>query len=342
MVPVLSENNLPLFPCKERRARSLMAKGEAKVYWQKGIFCIKLVRKESNQREEYPEIILGLDPGSKREGYTVACEKGVVLNLTTNTKNWVKNHLESRRILRRTRRRRNTPYRAQRLNRATLKKSKIPPSTKVRWDTKLQMIKYLSSIIPINQINIEDIKAQSLPGKKKWNKSFSPLQSGKKYFDEQVQLKFPKVVLSKTLGFDTKKHRDKNNYIKSKKKLDYAWEAHNVDSHSLCEITLGKNIKVFKGLYKIEFLEYFRRQLHVQNPLKGNFRKKFGGTVSLGMSRGSFLVYKNKNIYFLGGTSSNRVTLLSPLSGKRVNRMAKISDIKILYTNNKICNFVNH
>ena len=96
-VPVISADGKPLMPCKERRARCLMSRGEAKPYWQKSIFCIKLTRKETEKREEYPKVVLGIDPGSKREGYTVASEKGVVLNITTNTPNWVKSHIEAKR-----------------------------------------------------------------------------------------------------------------------------------------------------------------------------------------------------------------------------------------------------
>ncbi len=97
MVPVISENNKPLFPCKERRARALLNRKEAISYWQKGIFCIKLIRLETEKREEYPNLVLGIDPGSKREGYTGATEKEVVLNITSNTPNWVKAKIATKR-----------------------------------------------------------------------------------------------------------------------------------------------------------------------------------------------------------------------------------------------------
>lgn len=128
MVPVLDANKLPLMPCDEKRARKLMEKGQAIAFWQKGIFCIKLL-KEPSQREFQP-IVLGVDPGSKREGYSVLTETKVVINITTNTPDWVSKHVEARRMLRRGRRSRKTPYRASRQNRATLRrKGRIPPST---------------------------------------------------------------------------------------------------------------------------------------------------------------------------------------------------------------------
>src|SRR5258708_3189000 len=133
MVPVISINNKPLMPCSEKRARLMMDRKEAKAYWQKGKFCIKLLKKV--KRPKFQPVALGIDPGSKREGYTVATEQHVVLNITTNTKCWIKKRIETRRCLRRSRRYRKTPYRKCRPNRSCLRNKKVPPSTKTRWIT---------------------------------------------------------------------------------------------------------------------------------------------------------------------------------------------------------------
>jgi hypothetical protein len=325
MVPVLDKNKKPLMPCTEKRARKLMEKGQAIAYWQKGIFCIKLMREPSDRK--YQTVALGIDPGSKREGYTIATEKHVVLNITTNTPYWVKQHIETRRALRKARRQRKTPYRACRSNRAS-STNKIHPSTKARWQAKLRIISQLVKILPITIINVEDVAAITRKGKIKWNKSFSPLEVGKKWFYGEISKLGIKLV--KTQGFDTKQHRDTRGLIKSKKKLDFTWEAHNVDSHSLAEMAIGKSINPYYGLYKIEFLEYHRRQLHVQNPIKGNIRKPYGTTVSSGMSRGSVVKYKNKMAY-LGGSSKGKVAIHSIITGKRINQFANIGDIKIMH-----------
>jgi hypothetical protein len=337
VVPVLDQNNKPLFPCKERRAKALLSRREALVYWQKGIFCIKLTRKETEKREKYPAVALGVDPGSKREGYTVATDKAVVLNITTNTPSWVKDHLETRRILRRSRRSRKTPYRPCRENRATLRVARIPPSTKARWDVKLRLVKRLLKILPITIINVEDIKAISKEGKKKWNVSFSPLEVGKTWFYSEIEKLVIKLI--KTEGFDTKAQRDIRGFAKSKSKLDYVWETHNVDSHALCELALNKNIEPYKGLYRIDFLEYHRRQLHVQNPTKNNIRKQYGGTVSLGLPRGSVAKVKNKLCY-IGGTSKGKVSVHSIISGKRINKNIYLKDIEIMYNNKQRTQFL--
>jgi hypothetical protein len=328
MVPVLDQHNNPLFPCKERRAKALMKRNEAKPHFQHGIFCIKLTRKETSKRQDYPVIALGIDPGSKREGYTVATKKSVILNITTNTPAWVKDHVETRRNLRRSRRQRKTPYRSCRENRSSLRNGRLPPSTKARWQAKLRIIRQLCNIIPITLINVEDISASTKKDKKKWNTSFSPLEVGKSWFYHQVEQLG--VQLIKTKGYTTKQHRDQQGYKKSNNKMEYTWSAHNVDSHSLAELVLSKTVKPYYGIYKIEFLEYHRRQLHVQNKVTGGIRKSYGTTISLGMSRGSVAQYQDK-LGYIGGSSKGKVAIHSIITGQRVKQFASIEDIEIMH-----------
>lgn len=322
-------------PCSEKRARKLMDKKQAIPYYQKGIFCIRLLKEPSSRK--YQEIALGIDPGSKREGYTVATEKSVVLNITTNTPAWVKGNVETRRMLRRNRRSRKAPYRACRSNRRVLKKNRIPPSTKARWDTKLRIIKKLLNILPITVINVEDIKTITKEGKKKWNTSFSPLEVGKSWFYSEIEKLGARLI--KTEGKDTKAHRDNRAFKKTKAKLEYIWTAHNVDSHSLAEMALNKQIKTYLGLYKIEFMQFHRRQTNIQNPAKGNIRKPYGTTVSCCMSRGSVVRYQNKLAY-LGGSSKGMVAIHSIITGKRVKQFVDIKATQILYNNKQRTQFL--
>ncbi len=329
-------------PCEEKRARYLMERKAAKVYWQKGIFCIKLLREPSNRK--YQAVAVGIDPGSKREGYTVLTEKAVVLNITTDTPNWVKDHVEARRILRRARRTRKTPYRACRENRGALRNAKrVSPSTKSRWDAKLRIIKLLFKILPITVINVEDIQAITRPGKKKWNISFSPLEVGKKYFEEQIAFLYPHITFIKTKGIETSKHRKLRGFAKSKSKLDYTWSAHNSDSHSLAELALQENIEPNFNLYKIEFLEYHRRMLHRQNFSSGGKRSKYGSTVSAEMPRGSVMRdLKTNELCYLGGCSKEGFVAIHSIATKqRIKQYKKLEELQMLYCSKYAVQFIS-
>jgi hypothetical protein len=147
------------------------------------------------------------------------------------------------------------------------------------------------------------------------------------------------ATLIKTKGFSTKQHRDVRNYKKSKAKLDYLWEAHNVDSHSLAEMALSTSITPYFGMYKIEFLEYHRRQLHIQQPQKEGIRKQYGTTVSLGMSRGSVAKHKNKMCY-IGGSSKGKIAIHSIITGKRINQFVSAKDIEIMHITKRRTQFL--
>ncbi len=335
MVPVLDSQNVPLMPCTEKRARLLMERGKAIPWRKKGIFCVKLLVEPSSRDRQ--DIALGIDPGSKREGYTVLTKNAVVLNITTNTPDHIKGNVETRRTLRRSRRSRKTPYRKSRQNRKVLGKSgRVPPSTKARWDVKLRMIKVLTSIIPITHINVEDIKATSKEGKRRWNASFSPLEVGKAYFYARIESEFSAIKLTKTLGVETSNRRKMRGFEKSKKKLDYIWEAHNVDAHCLAEMALGVQVVPYTGLLALEWMRFTRRQTHVSVPIKCGFRKQYGGTVSLGIPRGTVCRYSGKNkkhpsICYVGGTSNGMVSTHNLSSGGRLSQKVSVSDLQPLY-----------
>jgi hypothetical protein len=314
LVPVVDKNNNPLMPCSEKRARRLLENGEAVSKWKNQIFYIQLVKSTGNNLQD---VTIGIDPGSKREGFTVTTDSRVILNILSEARHGVKESVQTRKILRQSRRRRNTPYRKCRFNRNI---GGLSPSTKARWDQKLRIISLLKKILPISVIIIEDISAITKKGARRWNKSFSPLQIGKEYFREEVK-KFECIYLEQE-GFNTKIHRDIRGFKKTNKKLQDTWSAHCVDSHSLCEIATGTKIQPFLGMYKFENFKWSRRQLHMQVPIKGNFRKEYGKTVSLGIPRGTLTNHPKYNIVYVGGTSKGFISLYS-LKGKRLTQKVK-------------------
>jgi hypothetical protein len=105
-VPVVDQQNQLLMPTNLRKARRLIDSQKATPFWKKGIFCVKLLIEPSDRIKQ--DIAVGLDPGSKREAYTIKSTAHTHLNLLTETVDWVKDAVEQRRTMRRARRLRKT------------------------------------------------------------------------------------------------------------------------------------------------------------------------------------------------------------------------------------------
>lgn len=131
-VPVVSKSGKPLMPCHPARARQLMREGNAIARHSKGLFYIQLTDREDGDTQP---VAVGLDPGSKREGYTVKSEAHTYLNIQAVAVTHVAEAVKTRREMRSSRRFRKTPCRQNRQNR---KRTPFPPSTRARWDWKLR------------------------------------------------------------------------------------------------------------------------------------------------------------------------------------------------------------
>lgn len=319
MVPVLDQDRQPLMPCSEKRARKLLDRKDAKPYWMQGIFCIILTREPSSRHLQ--EVGIGIDPGSKRTGITVGTHLKVVCNVLIDTPSWIKDKVEFRKTMRRARRNRNTPYRKCRYNRSI---GGIPPSTKARWDAHLRVVKCFQKITPLSHLIIEDIAAVTKKGARRWNVNFSPLEVGKTYFEKSVKDLGLRFYTAK--GYDTKDHRLARGFKKTKEKLKDVWEAHNVDSHSLLEI-MFTHIPPFRGILRLSLLNYYRRQLTKANPIKGHRFIPYGGTLSLGIKRGTLVHYPKYGLCLVGGNSKNRISLHCLTSNRRLTQSASVERI---------------
>jgi hypothetical protein len=109
LVPVVDSNKKPLMPTDPKTAKRLIKSKEATPFFRKGIFCIRLNREPSDRKLQ--DVVLGIDPGSKKEGFTVKSEAHTYLNITSDAKTDVKDKIEIRRNARRARRFRKTPCR---------------------------------------------------------------------------------------------------------------------------------------------------------------------------------------------------------------------------------------
>jgi len=319
-VPVVDKNENPLMPTTPSRARRWIKSKEATPFFKKGIFCVRLNREPSANEKQ--KIAVGVDPGSKKEGFTVKSEAHTFLNIQADAVTHVKEVVETRRNMRRSRRFRKTPCRQPRLNRA---RGGLSPSTKARWQWKLRIIGQLAKIFSITDIVVEDIKARTLKGKRRWNKSFSPLEVGKKWFYSEIE-KFGDLHLKQ--GYETKALRDSLGLKKTSKKLAEVFEAHCVDSWVLANDLVGGHQKPEnKAIFCITPIRLHRRQLHALQPSKGGGRRDYGGTRSCGFKRGSLVKHPKWVLTYVGGTMGGKVSLHSIETGKRLCQNANPQDI---------------
>jgi hypothetical protein len=324
MVAVLDENKKPLMPCSEKRARKLLEKGEAKPYWFKGDFCIILQRKPKSDYKQ--DICIGIDPGSKMSALTIKSEAQTIKNVQYSAPNFVKKKVEIRSASRGGRRKRNTPYRKCRFNRKGNKR--IPPSTKSRWLQHLNLIKHFSKIYPINLVAFEDVKAKKIKGAKRWNKNFSPLEVGKNWFYDEVEKSYALYLYR---GFETYTFRNSLGLHKGKDKMKVAFESHCVDSWVLANQVVGGHIEPDnKKLTFLKPLNFYRRQLHEHCPAKKGIRRNYGGTLSLGIKRGTLVKHNKWGFCLVGGTSKGRISLHCLQTNKRLTQLAKKEDLKII------------
>ena len=321
LVPVLSIDQKPLMPTSKHRAMRMVAKKEATPFWNRGVWCIRLNKVSSGFATQ--NIAVGVDPGSKKEGFCVVTESKVVANFQVDAVQHVKDAIESRRNARRARRFRNTPCRKNKYNRS---KSPFPPSTKARWDLKLRIINWLAGMYPITDVIVEDVKAKTKKGSKKWNRSFSPLEVGKKYFYDAISDRFELEIRQ---GYENAEFRNQLGFKKLKNKMSSDWHAHCVDAYCLAKWFLGgDNEPTCKQVVCITPFKFSRRQLHVFQPAPCGKRKLYGSTRSMGIKRGSIVKHQKYGTCFVGGTSLGRVSLHKLDDGGRLCQNAKVDDIQ--------------
>jgi hypothetical protein len=313
-------------PTTPNRAASWIKSGKATPFWKCGIFCVRLNIEPSDRKVQ--EIAVGVDPGSKKEAFTVKSEAHTFLNIQTDAVQHVKKAVETRRQMRRVRRYRKTPCRQNRKNRA---RGGLPPSTKARWQWKLRVADWISKLYPISRFVVEDIKAGTLKGGSRWNVSFSPLEVGKSWFYSELGKLVP---VDTKQGWETKDLRDRLGLKKSKAKLSEKFEAHCVDSWVLANWWTGGHTRPDNTeILLVSPLRFHRRQLHRLEPAKGGIRSPYGGTRSLGFKRGSLVKHPKYGLAYVGGYLKGRISLHSVETGSRLCQNAKPAECKFLCFN---------
>jgi len=308
-------------PTTPSRARRWISSGKATPFWKQGVFCVRLNVPPS--AHQIQSVAVGIDPGSKREAVVVASAAHTFLNVQASAVDWVSAAVETRRTMRRGRRNRKCPHRANRRNRA---RGGLPPSTRARWGWKLRLAKWLVGIYPVSSFVVEDVAASSKAGQRRWNGSFSPLEVGKRWFYSELEQLAPVTTRQ---GYETKAYREVLGLPKSKDKLAERWDAHCVDGWVLARSNVGGAERPDNtALLVVVPLRVHRRQLHAMQYAKGGVRRAYGGTRSAGFKRGSYVEHPKWGLCYVGGTMHGRVSLHSLVDGQRLTQRAKAADLR--------------
>ncbi|WP_414584852.1 RNA-guided endonuclease IscB [Scytonema sp. PCC 10023] len=153
---VLDTNKQSLDPVPPGQARRLLKQDKAAVF-RRYPFTIIFKYAVPNPKTQAHQ--LKIDPGSKTTGLAIVQEKKVVWGAElTHRGQQIKNDLESRRAIRRSRRNRKTRYRKPRFLNRTRPKGWLPPSLQSRVENISTWVKRILRYVPITGISQELVK----------------------------------------------------------------------------------------------------------------------------------------------------------------------------------------
>ena len=325
-VPVQSKNGKALMPCKPTKARKLLRDGKAIKKWSKlGIFYIQLCFDPKSDPNKNQTVVLGLDPGSKFDGYCVTSKTVNVTGMSELPKG-IADALETRRTMRRTRRYRNCPRREKRFDNRN-KDRFIALSQKAKADFRLKIITELLKLYPITDFVVEDVRFNHY--KKKWGKHFSTVEIGKKIVYDTLR-ELGKLTLKD--GSETNIRRKELGLKKGSKKNKREPQAHATDAIALASFVKPLNSTAVPLFLVWKRYQNSRRQLHRLEPDKKGIRTRYGGSNSLNGFKKNDVVFYQGELARIGGYMGNRISLHEfNLDNKRFTQSGKPLDCTKLF-----------
>lgn len=153
---VLDTNKQPLNPIPPARARELLTKQKAAVF---RMYPFTIILKHAVPNSALKPLTIKLDPGSRFTGIAVLDGENVIWGALLEHRGWqIKDSLESRRSLRRSRRNRKTRYRQAKFNNRKRFEGWLAPSLMHRVLTIETWVKRLCRYAPIASIAMELVK----------------------------------------------------------------------------------------------------------------------------------------------------------------------------------------
>ena len=304
-IAVIDLRGVPLMPCTAAKARLLLKAGKAKPRRNKlGIFYLQLTYKQEATNQP---LVVGIDPGSRFEGYSIVGSKDTVLNIMAEAPTHVKAAVQTRRTLRRARRFRKW-RRPKRFDNRLKGRRRLPPSTRSRWEAKARIVAQLRKVLPLTDVVVEDVQATTRHGTgRKWNQAFSPVQVGKEHLYRLLSAMG--LCVHRRAGWHTKQLREQYGLKKTKSKAKPTFDSHAVDAWVLAASVSGANQPTCMRLWYVVPVILHRRQLHRLQASRGGIRKLYGGTRSLGFKRGTLICHPTYGRCSIGGCDRRRQTV---------------------------------
>ena len=273
----------PLMPMKQTKAYWLVKNNKAKFRFNRklNLWYLKLLVEPSGY--ETQEIVLGIDPGSTFDGYSLLSKLFHHLNIEyiqrpkkgkNSIKSFKKRQVENRRI-RRTKLR-HRPIRFD--NRIS---NKLPPTIKANVDARKWMILQLMKYYPFTSIRVEDVKfnhkKDKLGKKRKSGKAkgaaFSLVEVGKQQlYTWIVQFGFQLELIE---GHETHKMRVEyldGTDVKSVDKSEKSFNAHCLDSFIIASKDFDKNL--IKLNTKTMFIEKIVKQRRALTRTRAKYKNE--------------------------------------------------------------------
>jgi 5-methylcytosine-specific restriction endonuclease McrA len=157
-VAVIDQNRRPLAPTSEVRARLLLKEGKAAVFRRAPL---TIVLKRVVEEVQVPELRLKLDPGSRKTGVAIVNQASGQVVFAAEIEHRgeaIKQALDARRAIRRSRRARKSRYRKARFLNRRRAKGWLPPSLKSRISNIETWVNRLTRCYPIAGISMELVK----------------------------------------------------------------------------------------------------------------------------------------------------------------------------------------
>lgn len=155
---VVDTNKMLLAPCHEDRARRLLKSRKAAIYRK---FPFTIILKRAVENPQIPDLRCKLDPGSKTTGIAVVDDqsgKVVFAAALSHRGHAIKESLDSRRAIRRSRRNRKIRYRQARWRNRRRREGWLPPSLQSRIANVLTIVARLSRLCKFTAISMELVR----------------------------------------------------------------------------------------------------------------------------------------------------------------------------------------